>query len=61
MREPPQKGTVSPVAVKPTWNGREWGGITAPPTIRLEEKGPPHLQVAVKYFIPLKYFNFLVS
>jgi hypothetical protein len=51
MSEPPQKGTVPPVVVNPTWNGRECGGATAPPTIRLEEKGPPHLQVATKYLI----------
>ncbi len=51
MREPPQKGTVSPVVVMPTWNGIEWGEITDPPTILLEEKGPPHLQVATKLCI----------
>ncbi len=29
-----------------TWNGIEWGGMISPDTIRLVEKGPPHLQLA---------------
>jgi hypothetical protein len=36
------------VAINPTWNGRECGGTTAPPTIRPVENGPPHLHEAEK-------------
>jgi len=47
MREPPQNGTVPPAVVSPTWYGTEWGWTTWPPTIRLDENGPPHLHVPV--------------
>jgi len=46
MSDPPQptmSGVISG-AMRPTWNGIEWGGTGTPFTIRLLEKGPPHLQ-----------------